>query len=224
MSQGMKYAVDIAFCIDSTGSMSPIIETVKQAALRFHDDLTAVMNEKSKAIDTLRVRVISFKDYWADGSKAMTESSFFTLPDDRENFSKCVKEIIADGGGDEPENGLEALAIAMRSDWSTTGDRRRQLLVVYTDASAHPLDKASKPAGYPVDLPKNLNDLTDLWEGQAAPVSKNAKRLILYAPDAEPWTHIANSWESTVHYASKAGEGLAEVDYKAILNAIANSV
>jgi hypothetical protein len=55
-------------------------------------------------------------------------------------------------------------------------------------------------------------------------VSKAGKRLIIYAPDAEPWTHIANNWENAIHYASKAGDGLAEITYKEILNAIANSV
>ena len=40
--------------------------------------------------------------------------------------------------------------MAIRSDWSRVGDKRRQLVVVWTDASAHPfLDKPGKPAGYP---------------------------------------------------------------------------
>jgi hypothetical protein len=224
MSQGMKYAVDIVLCIDATGSMSPIIDKVKDTALRFHDDLTSVMNEKGKVIDVLRIKAISFKDYWADGPKAMSESQFFPLPEEREGFSRFVKEIVADGGGDEPESGLEAVAFAIRSGWSTAGDRRRQLVVVWTDASAHRLDKSPKPAGYPSDLPKNLDELTDLWEGQSSPLSKTGKRLIIYAPDADPWTHMANNWENAIHYASKAGDGLAEVTYKEILNAIANSV
>ncbi len=179
MSQGMKYVVDIVLCIDSTGSMSPIIDKVKETALRFHDDLNAIMSEKNKAIDTLRLKVISFKDYWADGSRAMSESQFFLLPDEREKFSRFVKDIVADGGGDEPENGLEAVALAIRSDWSKAGDRRRQLVVVWTDASAHPLDKSGKPSGYPSDLPKNLDQLTDIWEGQSSSVSRTGKRLIL---------------------------------------------
>src|SRR5262245_17789136 len=102
MTQGIKYAVDIVFCIDSTGSMGGIIRLVKEAALRFHDDLAAAMEEKSKVIDTLRVRVISFRDYWADGDAAMEQSPFFELPGERESFAAFVKKIKADGGGDEP--------------------------------------------------------------------------------------------------------------------------
>src|SRR5439155_926386 len=118
----------------------------------------------------------------------------------------------------------EALALAIRSDWSKTGDKRRQIVVVWTDASAHPLEKgAANPPGYPADCPRNLDDLTDMWEGQSY-VSRAGKRLILYAPDAEAWTRIANSWENTVHYPSKAGRGLSDINYKEILTAIANSV
>ena len=62
-----------------------------------------------------------------------------------------------------------------------------------------------------------------MWEGQSY-LSKMGNRLILHTPDAEPWTPIANSWEHTVHYASKAGQGMAEVTYNEILNVIANSV
>lgn len=224
MNQGLKYSVDLVLCIDSTGSMSPIIDKVKAAALRFHADLNSVMHEKNKAIDALRVRVISFRDYWADGDKAMLQSQFLTLPDEADKFARFVKDIAADGGGDEPENGLEAVALAIRSDWSKTGDRRRQLVVVWTDAPAHALDRNSKPAGYPADMPSNLDELTDMWDGQSSNVSKTAKRLIIFAPDADPWTHIANHWENAVHFASRAGDGLADVTYKEILNAIANSV
>ena len=46
----MKYNVDMVFCIDATGSMSPVLETVKQNALNFYDDVTKVMNEKQKSI------------------------------------------------------------------------------------------------------------------------------------------------------------------------------
>jgi hypothetical protein len=219
----MQYSVDIAFCIDATGSMGPIIDQVKTTALRFHGDLMGVMKEKGKTIDAMRVRVIAFRDYWVDGGRAMSTSPFFRLPEEQERFSTFVSGIVADGGGDEPESGLEALALAIKSEWSKSGDRRRELVVVWTDASAHQLDRNPKPAGYPSDLPANLDDLTDMWDGQTH-MSRNARRLILYTPDAAPWTAIAANWENSIHYPSNAGTGLEEVTYNEILNAIANSV
>jgi hypothetical protein len=93
---------------------------VKTNALKFHEDLSSSMAEKSKNIDTLRFKVVAFRDYYAD-KEAMFESAFFTLPQDKESFSEFVRAISADGG-DEPENGLEALALAIRADRSKAGD------------------------------------------------------------------------------------------------------
>ncbi len=126
-AQGLKYTVDIVLCIDATASMGSIIERVKSSALKFYEDVSAKLKEKDKFIDSLRIKVISFRDYFVDGANAMQESPFFTLPQDKEGFTAFVTMIRADGGGDEPENGMEALALAMKSDWSKIGDRRRQV-------------------------------------------------------------------------------------------------
>ncbi len=223
--QGIKYSVDIVLCIDATGSMSPIIDEVKSGALRFYEDLNKQMEEKSKSIDTLRLRVIAFRDYYVEGEEPLRQSAFYTLPQQKDEFSAFVRGIEADGGGDEPENGLEALALAIKSEWAKTGDKRRHVIVMWTDASAHPLEKNSgiKPPTYPQGLPQNFDELTDMWEGQSY-INRSSKRLVIYSPDSYAWTDIANNWENVVHYPSKAGKGLSEVDYQEILSAIANSV
>ncbi len=220
--QGIQYSVDIVLCIDSTGSMQPIIDKVKAGAIRFYDDLKRIMDKKGKAVDNLRTKVIAFRDYYCDGDKAMKESPFFDLPKEQDGFESFVKEIYADGGGDEPENGLEALALAMKSDWTKSGDKRRHLIVIWTDASCHPLEKEPKSGTYPHDFPKNVNELTDMWEGQKMDIS--AKRLVMFAPDSYYWTDIALYWKNTLHFPSKAGEGLSDVDYNTILETIVNSV
>jgi hypothetical protein len=204
--------------------MHAIIDAAKDGALRFYDDLKAAMSAKHKVIDRLRVRVIVFRDYFFDGQAGMSTSRFFDLPDEKEAFETFLKGVRADGGGDEPESGLEALTLAIRSDWNTEGDRKRQVIVVWTDASAHPLERTrqSPPPGYPDDFPPDFNALTDLWEGQT--MSYAAKRLILFAPDVSPWKEISDYWNNVIHYPSQAGAGLADVDYRAILDVIANSV
>jgi hypothetical protein len=219
MNQGIKYTVDIVFCIDATGSMTPIIERVKAAASKFHSDVTRVLDKKEKVIDTLRARVIAFRDYGVDGSQAMVESPFFELPRQQDEFSNFLSSIRAEGGGDEPENGLEALALALKSDWTKVGDRKRQVVVLWTDASAHPLEKAMGPS----NMPKSLDQLADMWEGQSY-VSASARRLLLYAPETSPWSSIGDSWEQTIYLPSVAGDGLSEVEYESILSTIAESV
>jgi hypothetical protein len=137
-----------------------------------------------------------------------------------------VHGLRATGGGDEPENGLEGLAAAIRSPWAAEGAKQRQVIVLWTDASAHKLEKnkGAKPAGYPADMPADFDALTDLWEGQDSPVHQSWKRLLLFSPDVYPWTEVANNWDATLHFTSKAGAGLGDKDYKSILDAIAQSV
>lgn len=221
-NQGLRYAVDLVMCIDGTGSMGHLIEQVKSNALNFYSLLEARMLEKSKKIDQLRARVIVFRDYWHDSAEEVMQcSEFFDLRSQTSNFSDFVKKIKADGGGDEPENGLEALAIALKSNWEK-GDfsKQRYVVVIFTDASTHNLEKSDKPTHYPHDIPKSLDELTEYWEQMPTP----AKRLLLFAPDAQPWSIIGQSWFNAIHYTSKAGDGLEEQDMDIILDAIANSV
>ena len=58
----MNYNVDMVFCIDTTGSMYPVLNMVKQNALNFYNDVTKVMTEKGKKIHQLRVRVVAYRD------------------------------------------------------------------------------------------------------------------------------------------------------------------
>lgn len=55
-------------------------------------------------------------------------------------------------------------------------------------------------------------------------MNKQAKRLILFAPDASAWTEIGLNWQNAIHHPAKAGAGLEDVDYKTILAAIVNSI
>lgn len=224
---GVAYSVDIVMCIDVTGSMQHLIDQVKHNALRFYEDLVTVMTHKQKTIDLLRVKVIAFRDFYVDGDRSLKVSPFYKLPDESEAFAAFVKGLKADGGGDAPETSLEALALALQSEWLDVADaaRRRQVIAMWTDTDAHPLERQreSKPPVYPEGMPGDFNGLTDWWEGEDY-VTLKAKRLLIYAPDLYPWNNIAEHWSNTLHYPSQAGHGLETVDYSAILDALANSI
>jgi len=154
----------------------------------------------------------------------MKESNFFTLPTEKKDFQNFVNNITADGGGDNGgENGLEALALAIKSDWTKFSDKQRHLIVIWTDEPGHPLEKAGKPKSYPKNIPPDFNGLTDWWNGQGS-IGSSSKRLIMYAPDAYPWTNIGDFWKLTIHYASPAGKDMKEEEYNQILDAIAASI
>lgn len=222
-----RYEVELVFCIDATGSMDYLLDQVKSHALHFYGDLTQVMEAKHKFIDSLRIRLIAFRDYLADGANAMFDTDFFELPYDAAAFSENVNSIEAFGGGDDPEDGLEALAFAIRSPWSQTpGTKKRQVIVVWSDAPAHPLGYGARDPHYPQEMARSFSELTAWWgDRQYAPyVQHSAKRLILYTPADPSWDQIVQNWDNVIHCPSAAGEGLQEYDYTQILSTIANTI
>jgi hypothetical protein len=222
--RGLSYAVDIVFCVDVTGSMTPILDQVKANALRFYGDVQSNLTAKGKTIDELRVRVVAFRDIIADGEAALQESPFFELPVEETGFSGFVSGLVAEGGGDAPESGLEAVALAMTSPWTTRGDRRRQVIVVWTDQPAHSLDASALPPTLAGRVPADFSALTDVWEDPQGPLGSSSKRLILFAPDGPGWSDISGVWENVVHHPSQAGSGLSDIDYGTIIDSIGNSV
>src|SRR4051794_29011884 len=139
-ARGLSYAVDIVFCVDVTGSMTPILDQVKANALRFYSDVQSNLTAKGKTIDELRVRVVAFRDIVADGEAALLESPFFELPADETGFSGFVNGLVAEGGGDAPESGLEGVAPAMTTPWTTPGGPRRPGVGGWTGPPAAPFD------------------------------------------------------------------------------------
>ncbi|MFE3037298.1 vWA domain-containing protein [Streptomyces canus] len=224
----LQYAVDIVLCVDATGSMYPVLDSVKSSALQFHDRLNDVMAKKGKAISQLRLKVIAFRDFGDDPSNAIEQTGFLQLPSQSRDFEDFVRGIDAGGGGDYPESGLEALALAINSPWETGLDRRRHVIVMFTDAPAHPLGTHASVPSYPAGIPGSLDDLFEQWgyaRSQTAVMEQSAKRLVLFAPDQAPWSDpIAEEWDLTLHFASKAGQGLEEFEMDEIIETIANSL
>lgn len=228
----MSYHVDIALVIDTTSSMSSVIDMVKSNALNFCADLSETMTRQQKQISSLRVSAISFKDFFGDGASSFEASPFFTLPQQSDQLSSFVNTFHASGGysssypygfdsskANPPESGLEAIAGAITQlPWGRAEGARRQIIVLWTDAYAHPLDACQNTPSW---APNNLQELTSLW-GQNMLAS--AKRLILFAPDVYPWTELSEEWDMVLHYPSTAGRGLVESDYNVIIQTIANSI
>lgn len=223
VSRKVLYAADLVLVIDATGSMRPVIDNVKNLAVGFHKRIIDDMRKKGKLVDQLRVRLIAFRDYYNKEEGAMVCTPFFKMPEEEDKFIKLVDSIRATDGGDLPENGLEALVLAIRSPWERRQDfhKFRHSIIVFTDASAHPLEHQDKPSFYPKDMPNDLNALTNIWYEEMEP--QEAKRLTLLAPDVPPWNVLAGAWDWTKHRESQAGDGLSEQSLEDIIEAIVNS-
>ena len=217
-----RYKVDVVFCIDVTGGMGPVLHMIQANVLRLGDDLKEALAQTGRNIDSLRIRVIAFRDFGDNPATALELLDFVNLPDEETRLSSFVRGLWAGGGGDAPDSGLEALALAIKSDWGRDDDRQRHIVVFCTDTSAHPLGRHSVPTEFG-SVPVDLNELTDWWRDEQF-ISQKAKRLVLFAPDEEPWTSIATDWEGVVYVPSQMHGGLADCSYEVILVMIKNSV
>ena len=220
-----NYNIDIVMCIDGTGSMSPIIDEVKKNALNFYPNLEGAMTDAKKATGTVRMKCIVFRDYQCD-EEPMRESPFFVLPDQAEELQTFVNSITANGGGDIPENALEAIATALKSDWTTEGgENRRHVIVVFTDAPALSLGERADCPNYPTDLPKSLEELQAWWEGTSEEFSgtyqRDAGRLIVFAPDDETWAQL-KPWDRCRLFST--GWGCADVDTETVIDKLTETV
>lgn len=223
-----QYNVDIVMCIDATGSMTPLLNMVKANALSFYNDLTNRLEMKDKKVSELRVKVIAFRDYLADGKDAMLATEFLTLPAQSSEFESAVKNINAFGGGDNPEDSLEALGYAIKSKWNKSEDnKKRHVIVLWTDDDAHPLGFGKSAPNYPAKMARNFNELSEWWGLGQSPNSvmdRQSKRLLIYAPAMDTWTNIASLWDNVLLFPSDAGKGLDDRTYSEILDAIVSSV
>ena len=213
--------LDLIMCIDCTGSMGDALGTVKKHALDFWPDLKRQLRERDKNVENFRIKIIAFRDYNSDGKDAMAESKFFNIPEQEKEYKKYVSGLDAHGGGDDPEHGLEAIALAINSEWLELQDEKHShVIMVWTDVSAHELTgKTSR--NYPENMPKNIEELKMLWDEK---LNSSSKRLLLFAPKLYPWNKIPTEWNNAFHFPFEGKSGLSKVDYKSVIESIADFI
>lgn len=225
------YQVDLVICLDVTASMGSVLESTKRSALELGDRLERVANAAGKSVADIRVKVVPFRDLEHEGSEAIWTSPWFELPRQSSDFSVFVNGLRAKGGGSEPESGLEAFWFAMNSSWREQGLKRRSIIVMLTDASAHPLGAVPyevEQQAFPT--PRDLHELELRWgtvgdeeESVFGPRNFSGRRLVLLTPDTYPWTKVAD-FQRTVWVPTLAGAGLSEMEWDEICKRIVASV
>ena len=217
LSSNIKYDVDIVFAVDVSGSMKGFFCVFEKLMLGFYDLLTEKLNRKNKEIDILRVKFVFFNDFiecMRDKTNPLIVTDFYNLSDKNssqmDNLIERISSINPLGGGDIPEDGLEALACAMKSDWCKRklDHKRRHIIVVFTDAPTHELGFGKMSRDYPEGMPENFDELTQMWGdklNRVVSLDHIAKRLLLFIPKVEylpaddGWKKIADeaySWEN----------------------------
>jgi Mg-chelatase subunit ChlD len=116
-SGGVNQA-DIIFVLDVTGSMSGEIDAVKENIVEFADSLSV------QGID-FRLGMVTFLD---------EIENIYDFTPDVQIFQQYVNQQFAHGGGDMPENSLDALMAATQFDFRSNANR---VFIWITDASYH---------------------------------------------------------------------------------------
>ena len=119
-----RRTIDLAFVLDTTGSMGEEIEAVKSTirtvAARLGADQTDV-----------RIGLVEYKDR----SDAQVTRSY-PFSSDLAAFSRSVAQLSAEGGGDTPEDMQAGLNVALdQLQWRT--DATARMIVVVADAPPH---------------------------------------------------------------------------------------
>ena len=224
---GTSRNIDMVFCIDGTGSMSPCIEKVKENARRLHLEFASAMTDRGSEIDSMRIKIIVFRDYKSEGADAIQQSPFFELPADQAEFESYMAGVSAFGGGDVSENGLEALYYAMKSDF-TTGNKDRQIIVLFSDADALELLERKSSAGYPEDV-VDESGFIEFWANSAAlqdpsvKLRDKLKRLVMFAPAGTKYEELKKILNRSVFMPVSDMKGLSDVDFKTIIDQISAS-
>jgi len=224
-SELTMYTVDVVLCIDVTASMTPYLTELKKLALNFTETLKSEMERNSRSIEKLRARIVWFRDLGESTKDAIGTTPFFSLPDQQHLLAEVMESLTASGGGSYPESSLEGLWTAMNSDWQTSGKRRRHIIVLATDDSAHPFGKFSyelEQVKFPT--PRDMAELQKRWGiigmDEHAVMDKNARRLVLFAPDKDPWGQL-EKWPNVTWFPSAAGAGLLDTEFREICASIA---
>ena len=225
---GTNRNIDMVFCIDGTGSMAPFIDTIKRNARRFREEFISAMTDLGSDIDALRIKFIVFRDYECDRDEAMLESRFFELPADEPEYEEYLTGITVMGGGDLPENGLEALYLAMKSDFVATGSKDRQVIVIFSDADALDLRDPRRTGNpiYPSDM-VDMDGLLTAWacaaQDSSIKLRERQKRLVIFCPAGTKYQDLVTKMNRSVYEPVKYEDGLADIDFKEIIKIIAAS-
>lgn len=174
----IKGVVDIVFLLDSTGSMAPCIDALKEHVSTFIDTLTTFGPNNDNPVKDWRAKVVGYRDFDVDGANWFIDSEFVR---DVAALKGQLTALKAEGGGDEAESLLDALYKIAKMEQTDKGqpeDPRKwryryaaaRVVVIFTDATYKPKMSIPEAKG------GGFDDLANA-------VYPAGLRIILFAPD-----------------------------------------
>ena len=106
LSAEMFFGIDIAFVIDSTGSMSSYIEGAKESILDIIDLTNKRFINSRSDTDLIKFGIVAYRDHPPQENTFVTKLHNFSDSNQAYNF---LNTLSASGGGDPPEAVLDGL-------------------------------------------------------------------------------------------------------------------
>lgn len=151
--------LEMVFVLDTTGSMSGLIEGAKQ---RIWGIINDVMQKPSKP--RVRVGLVAYRD---NGDAYVTK--ILPITEDLDKAYTTLMEYRADGGGDEPENVRRALADGVKkAGWATAGKGLAQIVFLVGDAPPQPYKQEADVLVTTADAVKKKMIVNTIQCGSAA--------------------------------------------------------
>jgi Mg-chelatase subunit ChlD len=173
---GQGRPVDIVFVLDITESMQPYIDAVKQNMINFAQDLA--QNHRD-----YRLGLVTFEDYVVSAYPDCNCPYSKTMTPDVQKFTEWVGTLHAGGGGDIPEDPLDALTYAATLPFRPDA---QGIIIMITDAPPHVAGDGpdrTGDTGYRVHHPNPSADVTEeTGASVAAKLGKNGLTLYAVAP------------------------------------------
>lgn len=207
--------IDVAFCLDTTGSMSGLIEGAKQ---KIWTIVNTVNSAQPKPV--LRIALVGYRDR---GDDYVTRKFEFTS--DLETMYTHLRDFSAGGGGDTPEDVNRALNDAVNGlEWSQDP---AALKIVYLVGDAPPhmdyqegydyrsITKIAERRGIILNTVQcgNLDGTREIWqeiarmaEGKYAAIDQSGGMVAIASPYDEELTKLSSDLNHTyVAYGSEGG-------------------
>ncbi len=178
--QGQGRPVDIVFILDVTESMQPYIDAVKQNVISFAEDLAR--NNRD-----YRLGLVTFEDYVVSAAADCNCPYSKKMTSNVQEFTQWVGSLHAGGGGDIPEDQLDALAYASTFPFRPEA---QGIVILVTDAPDHHAGDGSAHTQHDQAFwdhhPDKDKDVTDLTADKVAAMFKK-NGLTLYAVVPPPF-------------------------------------
>jgi hypothetical protein len=137
-----KVKVEVVFCLDTTGSMTGLIDGAKAKIWSICNQIAS-----GKPLPDLKVGLVAYRD---KGDEYITQ--VHDLTSDLDAMHGVLKKFKADGGGDEPEHVNQALYDAVHKiKWS---EDKKVMKIIFLVGDAHPHMDYTDDVKYPVTCKK----------------------------------------------------------------------